>query len=63
MSSNELGALISEAIFSAFVNHPKTADGATIDYQFKSREDSNHMAFAVLYALDQAGLTIVPKVK
>ena len=50
--------VITNAIKTAFIDHPATGHGTTWDQVTKSDEESIHLAKAVLVALRKAGYSV-----
>ena len=53
--------VITNAIRTAFIDHPGSGHGTTWDQVTKSDEESIHPARAVLVALRKAGYSVAPK--
>ena len=61
VSPEQIKAIMAKAIQTAFIDHPIAPYGKTWDQQYKTDDESEHLAMAALVALDKAGLTIVEK--
>ena len=57
----QLISIIAAAIRESRISHPDAGAGTTHDNLYQGNEDTIPVAKAVLFALDEAGLEIVPK--
>ena len=57
MAQNQL-AVITNAIQTAFIDHPSSGPGTTWEQVVKSDEESLHLARAVLLGLKKAGYVV-----